>query len=454
MPNTPYDIPLDLELLRVGLHMDETYAVARYRLSGRDGDFFCLVRDAQDADKTNLVPAIRDTLYLIYDHCGDPNLYYDEFEAVLGIVWTNGLAENDPETYAAHEWTPVNDDFSLIGHITSVEKMPPGELNERSPLTERKIRNVQMAFDNLDPELCLGASQLLATYDLDSWSAFEVCSAVMDYLPDKMVSPLAENGRDPRQVRELRRIAERIYELEPDMNNPIHQVYAELTAKRDLSAEYLHQVNRVLAKTGRDFAPAWLRLDAMQLSEVAFSIDLGVPLHVVRLYSTGELGHFSHEAMSAISNGWMRGVRDDDLIRRLANPAYDADQIQEVEEACVMYMESKIPMGALALICNPMLPQSAMNALRIGFAYNGLSVDAACELLTPDVTAEQVWDLIEAKDAPGEVAEAEPVTTGDTHEQPQHGTLWDTERSQRKASDKLSVDEGHEALEPTCEEKE
>lgn len=81
-------------------------------------------------------------------------------------------------------------------------------------------------------------------------------------------------------------------------------------------------------------------------------------------------------------------------------------------------------------------------------------MDAARDLITPDVTAEQVWGLIEAKDAPDGALEAEVVSEVTAPEQPQQGTLRDTERSQRVASSQLTADEGHETREHAHEEKE
>lgn len=453
MPSTPYDIPLDLELLRVGLHMEETHAVARYTLSERDGDFFCLVRDAGDMSSTDLVPAIEETLYLIYDHCEDPNLYYDEFEDVLGVVWTNGLAENDPETYAAHEWTSLNEDYSLAGHVTSVEKVPASEMNARSHLSEQKRRNIQMAFDSLEPDMCLGAAQTFASRNLDSWSAFEVCSAIMDHLPDSLATPLAEEGRDHRQVRELRRVAERVAEAEPSGNGTLHQMYGELAVRRDLPAGHLRTVRRIVAQTGHQFDLAWLRLDQRQLGEVSYALSSGVPLPIVRLYSVGALGEFTPLAMNVITMGYLDGVQSGDFAR-LVNPAYDARQLWEVEAACVAHTGGTLSTEALDLICDPSLSQPVMNALRLGFTHYGLSAEAARDLIAPDVTAEQVWDLIEAKNAPEEAVEAEVVPEESAHEQPQRGSLRDTERSQREASSQLTADEGHETREQAHEEKE
>lgn len=455
MPDTPYDIPLDLELLRVGLHMDETHAVARYTLSGRDGDFFCLVRDAENASSANLVPAIEETLYLIYNHCDDPNLYYDEFEDVLGVVWTNGLAENDPETYAANEWTPLNEDYSLAGHITSVEKISAAELNARSHLTEQRRRNIQMAFDNLEQDMCLDMAQTFAARDIDSWSAYEICSARSEDLPEDLLTPLCESLRDHRQVRELHRLAQCVHDRDPEGSERLHDLYAKVAEQREFTPEKLRLVRRVLVAADYDFDPSWLRLDHAQLGETWFALRSGVPSAVVRLYTSDRFSEFPASAMDCLTFAYIDGLRGEDF-SRLLNPAYNTRQLWEVEAACAAHTHLKdaLTTEQLDLICNPALPQPVMNALRLGFTHYGLSVDAARGLITPDVTSEQVWDLIEAKDAPGEVAETEPVTTEDAHKQPQHSTLRDTERRQRKASDKLSTDEGHGALEPTCEEKE
>ena len=418
VPNTPYDIPLDLELLRVGLHMEETRAIARYRLSGLEGDCFCLVRVADDDALMDLTEAIDRTRLALLAH--------------------GFLAANGPTTYAAYEWTPLRDEgYSLDGHVASVEMIPAAELNARSPLSEQQRRNVQMAFDNLDPELHFKAARLFAAHDLGSWSAFEVCSALMDRLPKEMVATLAEGGRDHLQVRELRRIAERAVELEPDGDGTLHQALGELAARRDLSAGYLRTARRIIIQTGHQFDLSWLRLDQRQLREVSYALSSGVPLPIVRLYSVGALGEFAPLAMNVITTGYLDGVQSDDFAR-LVNPAYDAKQLWEVEAACVAHTGGTLPTEALDLICNPALPQPVMNALRLGFTHYGLSADAVRDLLSPDVTAERIWDLIDTKGAPEEAA------AEDAPETPRRGSLSDTYRSQREASDQLSPGEGHE----------
>lgn len=454
MPNAPYDIPLDLELLRVGLHMDETHAVACYTLSGRDGNFFCLVRDADDIDRTGLTEAIDRTHDALLAHTDDTNYQYDVLEDMMGVVYTDGLEENDPMTYAAHEWTALGDEeYSLDGHVTSVTTVPASELNDRSPLSERQRRNVQMAFDSLNPELCLDAARLLSAHELDSWSAYAVCSATMDHLPDEMVVSLAEDGRDHQQVRELRRIAERVTETEPGDDGTLHRAFSELSDRRDLSASHLRTARRVIGQTGHRFDLAWLRLDQRQLDEVSFALSSGVPLPVVRLYSVGAAEKLTPAAMNVITTGYLDGVSNVDF-PRMMNPAYDVRQLWEVEAACVAHTGGALPTEALDLICNPSLPQPVMNALRLGFTHYDLSVDAARDLLAPDVTAEQVWDLIVADGEPEEAMETGPLTAGAKTEQPRRDSLSDTYHSQREASGQLSADEGRETQEHTHEEKE
>lgn len=453
MPSTPYDIPLDLELLRVGLHMDETHAVARYTLSGRDGNFFCLVRDAEDVSGTVLVSAIKNTFRLLYNHCDDPILCHDEFEDTLGVVRTSFLEENDPAAYASNEWTPINEDYSLAGHISSVEKISVSEMNARSHLSEQQRRNIQMAFDSLEPDMCLDMAQTFAARDIDSWSAYEICSARSDNLPEDLLAPLCESGRDHRQVRELHRLAQCVHDRDPNGDDRLHSLYAKVAEQREFTPEKLRLVRRVLVAADYDFDPAWLRLDHAQLAETWFALRSGVPSAVVRLYTTGRSGAFSAPAMGCLTIAYHDGLRGEDF-SRLLNPAYDTGQLWEVEAACIARVGGDLPTEALDLISNPAFPQPVMNALRLGFTHYGLRVDAARDLITPDATAEQVWDLIEAKNAPEEAVEAEAVPEESAHEQPQRGSLRDTERSQREASSQLTADEGHETREQAHEEKE
>lgn len=445
MPSTPVDIPLDLELLRVGLHREETYAVARYTLSGRDGDFFCLIRDAGDVNSTNLVPSIEETLYLIFDYCDDPNLYYDKFEDVLGVVWTNGLKDNDPAAYAAHEWTPIDADYSLNGHIVSVEKIHAAELNAHSPLAEQKRCNIQMAFDNLEPDMCLDMAQIFAARDIDSWSAYEICSARSDNLPEKFLAPLWEASRDHRQVRELHRLAQYIHDRNPAGDKRLYDLYKQVAAHREFTPEKLRIIRRVLVAADYDFDPAWLRLDNAQLGETCFALTRGIPLVVVRLYTTGLLGEFSASSMGCITIAYLDGLRGEDF-SRLLNPAYDSGQLWEVEAACVAHANGALSTDALDIISNPALPQPVLNALRLGFTHYDLSVDAARGFISPGVTSEQVWEFIEAKD--------ETVRKETAQEQSMCGTLRETAHSQREASGHLTSDEGHETQEHAQEEKE
>lgn len=454
MPSTPYDIPLDLELLRVGLHMEETHAVARYTLSGRDGNFFCLVRDAEDVSSTDLVSAIENTFRLLYNHCDDPILCHDEFEDTLGVVRTSFLEKNDPAAFFANEWTPINENYSLAGHISSVEKISVSEMNARSHLSEQKRRNIQMAFDSLEPDMCLDIAQTFAARDIDSWSAYEICSARSDNLPEDLLAPLCESGRGHRQVRELHRLAQCVHDRDPNGDDRLRDLYAKVAEQSEFTPEKLRLVRRVLVAADYDFDPAWLRLDHAQLSETWFALRSGVPSAVVRLYTTGRFGDFPAQAMDCLTIAYHDGLRGEDF-SRLLNPAYDTGQLWEVEAACAAHAHLKdaLTTEQLDLICNPALSQPVMNALRLGFAHYGMSADTARGLITPDVTAEQVWDLIEAKDVPEEAIETEPVPEESAHE-PQRGSLRDTERSQREASSWLTADEGHETREHMHEEKE
>lgn len=445
MPSTPFDIPLDLELLRVGLHREETYAVARYSLSGRDGDFFCLIRDAGDASSTNLVSSIEETLYLIFDYCADPNLYYDKFEDVLGAVWTNGLKDNDPAAYAAHEWTPIDADYSLTGHIVSVEKIHVAELNAHSSLTEQKRCNIQMAFDNLEPDMCLDMAQIFAARDIDSWSAYEICSARSDNLPKKLLSSLCESSRSPRQVRELHRLAQCIHDRYPAGDEKLYGLYTQVAAHHEFTPKKLRLVRRILIAADYDFDPAWLRLDNAQLSETCFALTRGIPPVVVRLYTTGLLGEFPASSMGCVTIAYLDGLRGEDF-SRLLNPAYDSGQLWEVEAACVAHANGALSTDALDLISNPALPQPVLNALRLGFTHYDLSVDAARGFISPDVTSEQVWEFIEAKD--------EAVCDKSAHKQAECDTLRETAHSQREASGQLTSDEEHEMQKRVQEEKE
>lgn len=416
MASVPYDIPLDLELLRVGLHMDETHGIARYRLSGWDGDFFCLVPDSQDMTRTNLNTAILDTLRLLCGHYGDPAAHSDELFCITGAF-------------------PAGDEgFLRKGGIASVEKVTAYELNASSPLSEQQRRNVQMAFDSLEPDMCLGAAQAFASRDLDSWGAFEVCSALMDCLPAKFVAPILEGGRDHAQLRELHRIADVLHEAERQGDAFPAGLYDEIAARRDLPAGQLRALRRLLVAAGRNFDPTWLRLNRPQLDSVAYALKQDVPAGIVRIYSSGAA--FSATAMDCLTDAWLAGLRGSEFAR-LANPRYSPAQLWEAEAACLAHVGGDISAEQLDVICNPALPQPVMNALRLGFAHYGLSAEEARDFLAPGVTSEQVWYLIERAPEPNE-ADERASDEAQTETQRDEGSLRCEAECSHAASDQLS----------------
>ena len=70
MPELYQGIPLDLELLRVGLHMDETHAIVRYALEGHDREYYCLVRDADILSPATFLESAYLTIGLLSEYSG------------------------------------------------------------------------------------------------------------------------------------------------------------------------------------------------------------------------------------------------------------------------------------------------------------------------------------------------------------------------------------------------
>lgn len=389
MPHLNALIPDDLELLRVGMGAD-TYSVGCYTLLGREGHFYCLVEGpAAEGLSTN---DIERTLLQLLDHCDDPSTYaYEVLEDMMGVVWTNGLEENDPATFAQHEFTPLDGDYSLDGELTNLEMFSAVDLNGASRLSERQRDNIEMAFDRLSPGRFMPAAQLLARQDLGRWHAFEVCEAVSASIPTELVADIANPELSFKQARGLRYLALTIKDSHMHFDERVRSLFHQVAAHTDFSEDKIHSIGSVLKATPRlEFENGWLDLSTAQLRAVRLALREDVPPSVLHRYSNGEYPAENMDILTLAS-------RDDEIkgpqLDKLLNPDLSLGQLVEAWAAAIDCGRGKLPVPSFDLICNPHLPQPTMNALRIVLTYYDMPYSVAATV-TPTTTPEQVWDLI------------------------------------------------------------
>ena len=270
MPHPNDLIPDDLELLRIGMGAD-MYSVGRYTLSGREGEFYSLVENpAAEGLSTSDVER---TLIQLLDHCDDPSIYaYEVLEDMMGVVWTNGLEENDPATFAQHEFTPLDGDYSLDGELTNLEMFSAVDLNGASRLSERQRDNIEMAFDRLSPGRFMPAAQLLARHDLDRWHAFEVCEAVSASIPMDLAADIANPELSFKQARGLRYLAQTICDSHMQSDERVMRPL-NTRSSVDFSRTRFTRFAPYSGPTPRlEFEDGWLGLSTDQLRAVRLAL--------------------------------------------------------------------------------------------------------------------------------------------------------------------------------------
>lgn len=389
MPNLNDLIPDDLELLRDGMGAD-TFSAGRYTLSGRDGHFYCLVEGpAAEGLSTS---DIENTLILLLDHCDDPSTYaYEVLEDMMGVVWTNGLEENDPATFAQHEFNPLDGDYSLDGELTDLEIFPAAALNAASRLSDGQRDNIEMAYARLNPGGFMPAAQLLARHDLERWHAFEVCEAVSASIPMEMVADIANPELTFKQARGLRYLAQTIYDSHMHSDERLRGLFHRVASRTDFSEDKIHAIGSVLKATPRlEFESGWLELSTAQLRSVKLAQDENVPPSFLHRYSNGE---YPAENMDILTLAARDGEVKEPQLMRLLHPDLSLGQLVEAWAAAVDCGRGKLSVPAFDLVCNPQLPQPVMNALRLGLTYYDMPLDAARTVMA-QTKPEEVWDLI------------------------------------------------------------
>lgn len=440
-PNLNDLIPDDLELLRVGMGAD-ALSVGCYTLSGREGHFYSLVEGpAAEGLSTS---DIENTLILLLDHCDDPSTYaYVVLEDMMGVVWTNGLEENDPATFAQHEFNPLDGDYSLDGEFTDLEIFPAETLNAASRLSERQRDNIEMAYARLNPGGFMPAAQLLARYDLERWHAFEVCEAVSASIPMGLVADIANPELTFKQARGLRYLAQTIYDSHMHSDVRVLGLFHQVAAHTDFSEDKIHAIGTVLKATPRfEFEDCWLGLSTDQLRSVKLALDENVPPSFLHRYSHGE---YPAENMDILTLAARDGEAKEPQLMRLLHPDLSLGQLVESWSAAVDCGKGKLSATAFDLICNPQLPQPVMNALRLGLTYYDLPLDAA-RTVTAQTKPEEVWDLVgqERDEAitPSEGRESDSSAP----KMSDSGSLRDEATMSREASGRLSQEHGAEQV--------
>jgi len=440
MPNLNDLIPDDLELLRDGMGGEDRLSAARYTLSGRDGYFYCLVEGP--AAKGLSTSDIENTLVLLLDHSDAPSTYaYETLEDMMGVVWTNGLEESDPATFAQHEFTPVNEDYSLDGAMTDLEIFPAAALNAASRLSDGQRDNIEMAYARLNPGGFMSAAQLLARHDLERWHAFEVCEAVSASIPMEMVADIANPELNFKQARGLRYLAQTIYDSHMHSDERLRGLFHQVASRTDFSEDKIHAIGSVLKATPRlEFESGWLELSTAQLRSVKLAQDENVPPSFLHRYSGGE---YPAENMDILTLAARDGEVKEPQLMRLLHPDLSLGQLVEAWAAAVDCGRGKLSAPAFDLVCNPQLPQPVMNALRLGLTYYDMPLDAA-RTVTAQTKPEEVWDLIaqerEEDQTPQEGREADAPAP----ERSDSGSLRDEAEMSREASGQLSQEHGTE----------
>lgn len=438
MPNLNDLIPDDLELLRVGARGEDLLSAARYTLSGREGHFYCLIEG--DTSGGLSTADVERTLQSLLDHSEDPSTYaYEVLDDMMGVVWTNGLEENDPTTFAKHEFMPINDDYSLDGTMAVSELFSAEELNAACRLTERQRENIQMTFDRTDAKDFLAAARLVGSHDLERWHAFEVCEAVSAGIPMDLAADIASPELTFKQARGLRYLAHIIVNSHMQHDERVRGLFHRVAARTDFSEDKIHAIGSVLKATPRlEFEDGWFDLSTDQLRSVRLAQVENVPPSVLHRYSNGEYPAENMDILTlAARDGEIKGPQ----LNLLLNPALSLGQLVESWSAAVDCGRGKLSLPAFDLICDPKLPQPVMNALRIGLTYYDLPLDMA-RTVTAQTKPEEVWDLIGQEHEEGQTPQEGREADASASERSDSGSLRDEAEMSRYASDQLY--QGHE----------
>lgn len=439
MPSLNDLIPDDLELLRIALGED-WLAAARYTLSGRKGHFYCLIEG--DTSEGLSMADVERTLQSLLDHSEDPSTYaYEVLDDMMGVVWTNGLEENDPATFAKHELTPINDDYSLDGTMTLFELFSAEDLNAACRLTERQRENIQMTFDRTDAKDFLAAARLVGSHDLERWHAFEVCEAVSAGIPMDFAADIASPELTFKQARGLRYLARTIVNSHMQYDERVRGLFHRVAARTDFAEDKIHVIGSVLKATPRlEFEGQWLDLSTDQLRSVRLAQVENVPSSVLHRYSNGEYPAENMDILTlAARDGQIKGPQ----LNRLLDPALSLGQLVESWSAAIDCGRGKLSVPAFDLICDPQLPQPLMNALRIGLTYYDMPYSVAATV-TPTMTPERIWELIVPEREEVQASQVSHEAEVTVSERSDSGSLGDEAKMSREASGQLSQERATE----------
>lgn len=440
----PYDsrIPLRLQLLRAGLENEEDTAIFAYTTSTSYYTPSYFIGDkVSDPDTMDIPGALEETLHSLLDN----GCTLSEACDVMGF------SELPDDDLSEDEQFTIDLGVGIDGALMSLEKLDPESSDIRSLLSEQQIVNTVMAFDSLEPDDRLDAAERFATGDYTGWEAQEVCKAYRAHLPEEALDAIADHKLKHSQIRALVGIAE-ITEPSPDVTGePQRPALDAVLRHLDETAPKLHLIESLAKwadKKGLPFDERWCGLDAQQVVILREAIATAMPAEVIEAFSEGSYTAAAMDCITVIVEG---GVDVEGMYAStLLNPAYTTEQLWCLSSAVASHAHGELTDAQLDFLRNPELPADVMNAARNCFTYYGLTVEQAEQHVTPGVTPEHVYDLLDGDKVSDREDDGHEQRDGEP-ERP--GALRDEARASREASGHLEADQPEERVE-TSQEKE
>lgn len=336
------DIPLALQVLRVGAGARDETSVVRYTLgpqgTGPATPRFCVASDRHDT-RLDLMQPLEDTLRLILDNGGAP----DDVRRITG------LARTPADGPVPDGWKPVGRGYGFAGDVTAATV-----LDEAQTLTSRQIENIRTAFTNLHPDVRLPAAMTLASREFSDWQAFEVCKSYEQGLGADACALIADPSLNHAQMRELR-------ELARDGGSALLKSLARTGAPAE-KMRAARSLMRCARQHGVPYASRWTDLDARQMRALRDAVASDVPESALRMYDDGT---YSADLMAVITVALNDGM-ERPAIARLLHPDLRPTQAWGIYSAV---SSGRYTAGQLDLLCDPTRAAGVMAAMRAGFAY-------------------------------------------------------------------------------------
>lgn len=428
--NMPYDnrIPLRLQLLRAGLENADDTAIFTCATSTSYYTPSYFIGDAHDnPEMMDVMGALEGTLHDLIDN---------------GCTLTEacnvmGLSELSDDDLAEDGQVYIDLGVGFDGELMSLEKLDPESSDIRSVLSEQQIVNVVMAFDNLEPNDRLRAAERFATGEYTGWEAQEVCEAYRAHLPEEALDAIADHKLKHSQIRALVGIAG-ITEPSPDgIGEPQRPALDAVLKHLDETAPKLH-LTESLAETahrsGVPFDERWCSLNTEQVASLRTAIAVHVPAEAIEAFAEGRYSAASMDSITVACCDPNERIVD---VSPLLDPAYTPEQLWCLSSAVASHAQGELSDAQLDFLRNPELPADIMNAARNCFTYYGLTVEQAEQYITPGITPERVYDLLDNDKAADRTIEG----LEERSDEPEHpGALSDEARASREASGRLETD--------------